>query len=165
MERPNWEEYFMSLACVAAIRSPDPVTKHGSIIVDKQKRILGLGYNGFPRGGIDDSIYPLTRPEKYTFMAHSEVGAILNCSVRPEGATLYVTGEPCPTCMIYIIQAGILKVVYGKIKSHCVDSEWWKSTLLLAKNHRISLQEYKGHRSPFDILQDAKEYLISKEWK
>jgi len=69
MPRISWDEVFMAMACVYAMRSPDPSTRHGCVVV-KDNVPVGFGYNGFPKGGKDDSIYPMTRPGKYTFLAH-----------------------------------------------------------------------------------------------
>jgi dCMP deaminase len=46
----SWDEYFMSAAFLSAQRSKDPVTQVGAVIVNKAKRIVGIGYNGMPRG-------------------------------------------------------------------------------------------------------------------
>lgn len=162
MNRASWDDYLMSIACVVSMRSHDPDTRHGSVIADADHRILGVGYNGFPRGGAD--IYPKTRPEKYDFVIHSEVNAIFNCSVSDhlKGAEIYVTGMPCPRCMVSIVQVGIKKVIYGQINSAMVGSEVAKNTKLIAHNHKIELQEYTGN--PFGFFENTMEYLKSKGW-
>lgn len=110
LTRPAWDEYFMMMAVVASLRSHDAQTKHGCVIV-KNNRILATGYNGFPRG-MDDSSLPTVRPAKYPYMYHSEVNAVANCLIRPEGATAYVTGPPCNDCLVSMWQHGITKVIY-----------------------------------------------------
>lgn len=129
----------MRIADVVSTRSPDPDTKHGAVIADQHHRILGVGYNGFPRGGPDHE-YPTTRPDKYPYMVHAELNAILNCHARPEGATLYVTGRPCPECMKAIIQAGIDGVVYGPRCSEMVDEAAWTVAEALAAKHGVWLE-------------------------
>ncbi len=104
--RPSWTDYFLGLAKVVSQRSHDVHTQHGCIITDKQNRILGVGYNGFPKG-LDDSELPLTRPEKYHWMVHSERNALANCVVRPDGGIAYVTGQCCNDCIIALYQEGI----------------------------------------------------------
>lgn len=108
--RPNWTDYFLGLAKVVSQRSHDVHTQHGCIIVDKNNRILGVGYNGFPRG-LDDSVLPTERPYKYQWMIHAEKNALANCVVRPDGATAYVTGQCCNDCVIALWQEGIQKIV------------------------------------------------------
>jgi dCMP deaminase len=112
--RVNWDDYFMVQALWAKVRSPDTSTQCGSIIVDKRGRIVGQGYNGYPRGVNDDKM-PQTRPEKYPPILHSEENAILNSTGDLEGATAYISGPPCIHCWAHIIQKGIQRVVYGPI--------------------------------------------------
>ncbi len=164
MDRPDWDSYLMSLACFIALRSPDPATKHGAIIVDSVHRPLGFGYNCYPRGGKDDSIYyPLSRPFKYRTVVHSERNAIDNCHTRPDGATLYVTGAPCSNCMQGIIQAGIKEVIMGHIGSACVDEEDLTASRMMADNHEIKLMTYSGDDPSF-LFDSAKSYL-ERKWE
>jgi dCMP deaminase len=107
--RPDWTNYFLGLAKVISQRSHDIHTKHGCVITDSNNRILGVGYNGFPRG-LDDSNLPTSRPEKYPWMVHSERNALSNCVVRPDNGTAYVTGQCCNDCIIALWQEGIKKV-------------------------------------------------------
>jgi len=52
------------------------------------------------------------RPTKYKYCVHAEINAILNCPVRPEGWTLYLTIPPCADCATKVIQAGVKRVIY-----------------------------------------------------
>lgn len=112
MNRPCWHNYLLGLALVVSKRSHDAQTQHGCVIVDSKFRILGTGYNGFPRGMVDQNL-PNTRPEKYDWMIHSEVNAVTNCIIRPENATAYVTGEPCNNCLFHLWNNGVTKVIYA----------------------------------------------------
>lgn len=51
----DWDEYFMAVAFLVAKRSKDPVTRVGACIVDNENKIVGVGYNGMPRGCSDDT--------------------------------------------------------------------------------------------------------------
>jgi dCMP deaminase len=104
--RPNWTDYFLGLAKAVSRRSHDIHTKHGCVITDQNNRILGVGYNGFPRG-MDDTKLPISRPEKYPWMVHSERNALANCVVRPDNGIAYVTGQCCNDCAIALWQEGI----------------------------------------------------------
>ncbi len=110
MSRPDWTNYFLGLAKVISQRSHDIHTQHGCVITDSKNRILGVGYNGFPRGLIDKDL-PTNRPEKYKWMIHAERNALSNCIVRPENGIAYVTGQCCNDCMIAMWQEGITKIV------------------------------------------------------
>ena len=123
LNRPNWNDYFLEMAELASTRSPDAQTKCGCVIVDDKNRILGQGYNGFPRG-LDDDVLPNTRPKKYAWMIHAEVNPILNSNSSLEGAIAYVTTVPCFNCLILMWQKGISKVYYSKngSKPHMIDA-------------------------------------------
>lgn len=107
--RPEWTDYFLGLAIAVSQRSHDIHTQHGCIITDKQHRILGVGYNGFPKG-MDDSYLPTSRPEKYHWMIHAERNALSNCVIRPDNGTAYVTGQCCNDCIMALWQEGITEV-------------------------------------------------------
>ena len=162
-DRLTWDDYFMSLACLASMRSPDNETKHGCILVDSHNRIIGTGYNGFPRGEINP--YPTNRPDKYTFILHAEQNSILNAIIPAQissSITAYVTGLPCPRCMIVLVQFGVKSVVYGKIQSSMVDEVASMQTHMIASNHTVSIQEYQG--SPSVSFEKTIDYLKLKEW-
>lgn len=110
MNRPNWENYFIGIAKVVSHRSHDIHTQHGCVITDKQHRILGVGYNGFPKG-MNDNVLPKDRPDKYRWMIHAERNALANCVIRPDDGIAYVTGQCCNDCIISLWQEGI-KTVY-----------------------------------------------------
>ena len=112
----SWDTYFMGVALLSSYRSKDPSTKVGACIVNEQKRIIGIGYNGFPYGCNDDE-FPWEREGdyldcKYPYVVHAEPNAILNSTTSLQGATLYVTLFPCNECAKLIIQSGIKEIVY-----------------------------------------------------
>lgn len=112
----NWDTYFMGVALLSSYRSKDPSTKVGACIVNDQKRIIGIGYNGFPYG-CDDDEFPWGREGdyldcKYPYVVHAEPNAILNSTTSLQGATLYVSLFPCNECAKLIIQSGIKEIVY-----------------------------------------------------
>lgn len=116
----SWDQYFMSMAHLAAFRSKDPNTQVGACIINRQKRVVGLGYNGFPKGCSDDT-YSWDRTgdfleTKYPYVVHAELNAILNSIQNLEGCTLYVSLFPCNECAKAIIQSGITRVVYESDK-------------------------------------------------
>ena len=117
----TWDEYFMGVAQLSALRSKDPNTQVGSCIVSEKNKILSMGYNGFPTGCSDDD-FPWAREgspldTKYPFVTHSELNAILNYRGGSlEGAKLYVSLFPCNECAKAIIQCGIRTVVYDSDK-------------------------------------------------
>lgn len=115
----TWDEYFMGVAKLSALRSKDPHTQVGACIVSESNKILSMGYNGLPIGCSDDE-FPWVREgepldTKYLYTAHSELNAILNYRGGSlEGAKIYVTLFPCNECTKAIIQCGIKTIVYGQ---------------------------------------------------
>lgn len=140
----------MSLAFVASQRSIDPSTKHGCVIIASDRKILSIGYNGPPRGA-DETRVPLTRPEKYHFMAHAEANAIDNCNDDLKGSIVYVTGVPCSACLLRLIQRGVGMIVYGLVGSNCCDqADALKSAQLLYA---------MGERAPKMVPYESDEYV------
>lgn len=118
----SWDEYFMGVAYLSAMRSKDPNTQVGACIVSPTNKILSMGYNGLPVGCNDD-FFPWNRESddpydnKYFYSTHSELNAILNYRGGSlEGAKIYVTLFPCNECAKAIIQCGIKKVIYADDK-------------------------------------------------
>lgn len=118
----SWINFYIGLACVISKKSPDSQTQHGCVITDKFNRVLGVGYNGFPRGA-NDSRLPNTRPDKYMWMFHSERNALANCEHRPEGGIAYITGPPCNECLYALHQHGIKQIYFGETKSNMIDEK------------------------------------------
>ncbi len=117
----SWDEYFMGIAALSALRSKDPNSQVGACIVSQENKILSMGYNGFPLGCSDEK-FPWAREgdqidTKYPYVVHSELNAILNYRGGSlQGTKLYVTLFPCNECAKAIIQAGIKTVIYDSDK-------------------------------------------------
>lgn len=131
MKRENyltWDEYFMNVAKLSAMRSKDPNTQVGACIVDDTNHILSIGYNGTPNGFNDDN-FPWDRignplETKYLYVCHAELNAILNFPGEKKslyGSKLYVSLFPCNECAKAIIQSGIKEIVYEEDKYKDTD--------------------------------------------
>lgn len=113
----SWDQYFMGIAQLSALRSKDPNTQVGCCIVSNKNKVLSIGYNGMPTG-LDESCLPWSRNgdflnSKYAYVCHAELNAILNNpGYDLSGSILYTTLFPCNECAKAIIQSGIIKVVY-----------------------------------------------------
>lgn len=110
----DWDEYFMKQAELVASKSKDTSTKVGAVLT-RHNNAFSTGYNGFPRG-VNDSIPERhERPEKYDWVTHSELNAILNAAregFKTYGSTMYVTLHPCKECAKAIVQAGVKEVIF-----------------------------------------------------
>ena len=115
----SWDEYFMAIAKLTAMRSKDPNTQVGACIVSKDNRILSIGYNGTPNG-YSDNVFPWDREgeplnTKYLYVCHAELNSILNFRGGRkdlEDSKIYVDLFPCNECAKAIIQSGIKEVIY-----------------------------------------------------
>ncbi len=155
MKRENylsWQEYFMGIAFLSAKRSKDPVTQVGACIVIDDK-IIGIGYNGFPRGNNDDNMPWGKEGEyletKYPYVVHAELNAILNSNKSVKDATIYVTHFPCNECSKAIIQSGISKVVYFSDKHKDKDST--KASIRMLENAGIEVEKIDLKIEKIDI--------------
>ncbi|MBS1719761.1 MAG: dCMP deaminase family protein [Armatimonadetes bacterium] len=122
LDRPSWDSYFMQIAHLVKSRATCPRRSVGSVIV-RDKRVIATGYNGAPRGlphcpeGGPDHDWPLgcMRAGHCIRALHAEQNALLQAAqvgVSCEGATMYVTCQPCNNCAKMIINAGIRRVIY-----------------------------------------------------
>ena len=115
----NKDLFYMAIALLSSKRSKDPSTRVGATIV-KDDRIIGIGYNGFPKG-ICDSKLPWskdnTKPfheQKYPYSHHAEMNATTNRTTEDvRGAKIYTTLHPCDRCSPILSQYGISEVYYN----------------------------------------------------
>ena len=109
----SWDTYFMRIAETSAQRSKDPNTQVGACVVGKNNMILGIGYNGFPRGCSDDE-FPWSKPEKHLYVCHAEMNALISSNNMNlvNGSKIYTTLFPCNNCAKLILQLGVTEVIY-----------------------------------------------------
>jgi len=110
----DWDTYFMSLAYLVAMKSKDPRTRVGAVIVGPDNEIRTTGYNSFPRGLDDDRPERAVTPAKHLFFEHAERNAIYNAArmgTSLKGCRIYLPFMPCSDCARGIVQAGLAEVV------------------------------------------------------
>ena len=178
----SWEDYFMSVAFLSAMRSKDPSTqvlnfnpldfslfndslvffKVGATIVNDEKKIVGIGYNGFPKGCSDDEL-PWGKTDqdkfktKYMYVCHAEMNAILNKNTADiKDCTMYVALFPCNECAKMIIQSGLKEIVYFSDKHAEKDST--KASKRMLDMAGIKYRQYSPKQNKividFDIIND-----------
>lgn len=159
----SWDECFMAIAKVAALRSKDPNTQVGACIVSRDNRPLSFGYNGTPNG-FDDEQFPWDRTgdalkNKYMFVVHAERNAILNYRGNMRdlvGATIYVDLFPCNECAKEIIQCGITEVVY--LSDKYADSESTIASKMLFDKCGVTYRQLsKEHQKTITLDMKANE--------
>ena len=154
----NWDQYFMGVAKLSAMRSKDPKTQVGARIVGNHNRILSIGYNGTPNG-FEDDIFPWDREgeplnTKYLYVCHAEMNAILNyrgSRKELENAKIYVDLFPCNECAKLIIQAGIKEVIYLSDKYATQDSFVASKKLLDSCSVKYRQIELSGNEVKLDL--------------
>jgi dCMP deaminase len=154
--RLSWDETFMSLALLISGRTACKFHAAGTVIVDKNKRIISLGYNGPTEGDIhcidvgcakiDGN--PKTKKLERCRGAHAEINAIINAqgATRLRGATVFNALLPCYDCMKAFNNAGIKEIVYFKeykrIQTGGEKKEEEREVWDLAKKRRIKIRQY-----------------------
>jgi dCMP deaminase len=139
----SWDQYFMGMAHLSALRSKDPSTQVGAVIVSSANKVVSIGYNGLPKGCNDDD-YPWDREgnaleSKYVYVVHAELNAILNAPLSVQGCRLYVSLFPCNECAKAIIQAGIAEIVYEDDKY--ADTDIVKASKRMLKDAGVTLRQ------------------------
>lgn len=145
----TWDEYFMGLAHLSAMRSKDPNTQVGAVIVSHEHRVVSIGYNGFPNGCSDD-VFPWDREgefaaTKYPYVVHAELNAILNSKHDLRGCSLYVSLFPCNECAKAIIQSGIGRIVYESDKYADTETTIASKKMLHAAGIELVQLPYRVH--------------------
>jgi len=153
--RLSWDSYFMSLAFLVAMRSPDSQTQHGCVIVDPDNRVISTGYNGFLQGA-NDLEMPNKRPEKYQHIIHSEVNAILAAKQDLKDCMLYVTGPPCNECLKLIAKVGIKNIVIGD-RGHVTSDGYLELHTLICSMHNINVRKFIGKLAYLDGREIEKD--------
>ena len=128
-----WDVRFMRMAHEVASWSKDPSTKVGCVLV-KDRKIISMGYNGFPRLIEDDLNRLIDREVKYEMTVHAEQNAVITAAlhgISTAGSTAYVTFSPCSRCAAVLINAGISTVVVSAAED--IPSRWLKNFQLAAE--------------------------------
>lgn len=136
MSRTKWDYRFLYLAHFVSQWSRDPSTKVGAVIA-RDKKVLGIGYNGFPAGVKDSAERYNHRTTKYEFVVHAERNALDDAQMDLTGATLYCTLSPCHECMKGIIQRKIKRVLYSDFRHDAVS-------LIMAQEAGVQMVQITG---------------------
>ena len=142
----SWDEYFMGIAVFTSLRSKDPGSKVGAVIVNRKNHIIGTGYNGFI-AGIDESEFSWQREgewlaTKYPYVVHAEANAILNSTTSNlENCRIYTTLFPCNECAKKIAQKEIKEVIY--LSDQHKDQDFHLASIKIFEAARIKTRELK----------------------
>lgn len=175
----EWDEYFLEIAEAVALKSKDPSSKMGCVIVDPKKRVVSLGYNGMIQGADESKMTLTERPMKYYFVVHSEMNALLFAHQDLAGCTIYNRVATCENCLKHCLQAGITRFVYKELRVHSHSTDPKKSMtnietdeavvrLLASMPNVKTLNLSNGKTYIEDILdsypKDSEEYARLAKW-
>ena len=137
----KWDYRFLEMGKLVSTWSKDPSTQVGAVIVDPSRRVVSLGYNGFPVGVSDDFRLD-NRKTKYKMVVHAECNALLYASIDLTNCAIYTYPfMPCPKCAGMIIQSGIRRIV-----SYKTNTIRWAQDFEISRNMfnetDVSLIEY-----------------------
>lgn len=139
MKRPNWDDYYMNIAEAVSLRGECRRRQIGAIIV-KHHAIVGEGYNGAPPGeksclegacprATSDAPPDKNYAESGCHVIHAETNALLRTSWgNMNGATMYVTAQPCNDCWPKIRATGLSFVIYKNVDGNLVQKSLRKNT-------------------------------------
>jgi dCMP deaminase len=128
--RDKWDRRFIEMAQMVATWSKDPSTRCAAVIVDPDRRVISVGFNGFPRHVEDAADRLLDRETKLRLTLHAEENAIAFAHRDLSGCTIYTTHHPCALCAARIIQNGLAVVVHGTDASY---EQRWAADIELAR--------------------------------
>lgn len=138
----KWDMRFLKLSEHISSWSKDPSTKVGSVIINEDKTIVSLGFNGFPRGVVDSTNRYSEKPIKHSFVVHAEANAILSANRNIHGCILYSSLFTCNECAKLVIQSGIVKVVsYNTFHSGLLCS--WDIAKKMYKESNVEVVLYE----------------------
>ncbi|OGN26055.1 MAG: hypothetical protein A3B17_02600, partial [Candidatus Yanofskybacteria bacterium RIFCSPLOWO2_01_FULL_45_72] len=148
----KWDRRFLEIAQKVADWSKDPSTKVGTIIIDRNNRLVSTGYNGFPQGVLDLPERYNDRNAKYSMIIHSELNAIIFAKRDLRGYTLYSYPlQPCDRCAGPIIQTGIKRCVAPPCPPD-KDTRWQKS-------FQVAQTMFKEAGVRLDLIELSPKYL------
>ena len=132
---PSWDEFFMRHVYLSALKSKDPRTKIGAVLV-RDNHVVSTGYNGFGKGVKDWTERYNDRETKYSYICHAEFNSVLQCAkfgVSSDKTTLYTPGFPCAECCKAIVQGGVSEIVLHKQWPNLTYSEKWVKSFEISK--------------------------------
>lgn len=165
----TWDQYFITMAYLVSMKSKDPSTRVGAVVVGPDNEIRSTGFNGLPRGLADHSYRYLDREYKLMAINHAEENAILHCALNgipAKGCILYCQWLPCSRCTKTIIQSGIKEVVYDSSFPGNKDGGEgdWKKTMDISKEMLLEagviMREFKGSLIKIEGLYKENKFQI-----
>ena len=156
----------MSMAFLTALRSSDPSTKIGAVIIDKDLTVVSTGYNGMPRGmEITDEQWN-DKDFKYKMVVHAEANAIFNAGRQGKSlkdTTLFLNWFPCLDCMKIIVQSGITDICYYRNDSNVGKWQYsFADALRLAEIAGLKLRKFEGQIPNLPLFRSGEILMVTQ---
>jgi len=162
-ERPTYDEYFMSMAFLAATRSTCLRRKVGAVLV-KNKHVLATGYNGPPKGmkhcdetGCLREELGIPSGERHEICRglHAEQNAIIQAAVfgiSIDESVIYVTDTPCVVCAKMLINSGVKEIIYGGDYPDDLARQ-------MIDESNLSIRQFEGRIiNPLELLKNKSDF-------
>ena len=154
----KWVSRFLDMSSLVASWSRDPSTKVGAVLT-REKRIVSMGFNGFPSGTVDDEKLYDDRERKYLRVVHAEKNAILFAKQDLTGCNLFATHFPCCQCAAFIIQSGISNI-YVPLQNKAFLDRWYEHI----KESLRMFDEVKVNSYVYDkVDNEIRRFMIFRE--
>ena len=146
----NFDDYYMNMAYLVAMKSKDASTHIGAVVVGIDNEVRSVGYNSFPRGINDNKPERQERPEKYFWFEHAERNSVYNATLLGtslKGCRMYTNGIPCCDCARAVVQAGIKEVIVDKLWDDNNDDIWIENanrTKVLFQESGVKIRYWEG---------------------
>lgn len=166
----SWDEYFMTMSYLVSMKSRDPSTRVGAVIVGPDNEVRATGYNGLPRGVQETEERYFDKKYKYMAVNHAEENAILHCArigVSAKSCKIYTPWIPCSRCAKAILQAGIVEVIYdGNFPgNHLEQQREWGDSIKISREFmeeaNIKLKLFSGKLIKIEGLYHEQKYPLT----
>lgn len=163
--RKSWDHYFMDMAYMAATRATCPRRHVGAVLV-KDKKILGTAYNGSPAGTLDcyeagcmitetyeEENGVMQKKQRCVRTIHAEQNLLLFTDrENRQGATVFVTDQPCWTCTNMLANSGIIEIVF-----HRAYAKDHQRVYRLLQEKGIALRHLTDYQAPTGLTMQVIE--------
>lgn len=138
--RPTWDEFWFTIALFYSTRGTCDRLRTSCILVDRNKRLVGAGYNGsLPGDPHCDEAGHLMVDGHCLRTLHSEVNAILHSVGDLEGATAYLIGEPCIDCTKKLLAKKVKRILF--VRPYNNKERGGNHVFELAKRHGAEVKK------------------------
>lgn len=140
----SFDDLFIRILDIVKLRSKDPRTQVGCVLVSPDYRSITLGWNAMPSKIQETDERWNNRDIKHQLVIHAEESAILNARKDLTGWHVYISFPPCPSCTRLLIHAKVGQIIYKG--DHPNNTKYnYDDSFALLKEAGISIRQYDGN--------------------